>query len=87
MLRTATRPSSTRRGLIRRVHQRIEEGRVAVRNIRRDALEQLRDLKKDGGIGDDQVKRIEADIQKMTDRHIESLAAIQATKEAELLEV
>jgi ribosome recycling factor len=77
----------TRKGLIKQVHKRIEEGRVAIRNIRRDVIEQLRTLKKNGDIGEDEEKRTEAEAQKLTDRWVHDLDGMQKTKEAELLEV
>jgi len=77
----------TRRNLIKQVHKRIEEGKVAIRNIRRDAIEDLRGLKKGGDIGEDEEKRTEGDVQKITDRLVHELDAVQKTKEEELLEV
>ena len=77
----------SRKGLIRQVHKRIEEGKVAIRNIRRDVIEHLRTLKKNGEIGEDEEKRTEAEAQKLTDRWIQNLDTAQKTKEAELLEV
>lgn len=77
----------TRKNLIRNVHKRVEEGKVAIRNIRREAIEHLRTLKKNGDIGEDEEKRTEAEVQKQTDRHSHELDNIQKSKEAELLEV
>jgi len=77
----------TRRNLIKNVHKRVEEGKVAIRNIRRDVIEDLRSLKKSGDIGEDDEKRTEAEVQKITDRHIHELDNVQKSKEAELLEV
>jgi ribosome recycling factor len=77
----------TRRNLIKQVHKRIEEGKVAVRNIRRDAIEDLRGLKKGGDIGEDEEKRTEGEVQKLTDRFVHDLDAVQKAKEEELLEV
>jgi len=77
----------TRKNLIRQVQKRIEEGKVAVRNIRRDVIEDLRSLKKGGDIGEDEEKRTEGDVQKLTDRFIHDLDAMQKAKEEELLEV
>jgi ribosome recycling factor len=77
----------TRKGLIRNVHKRIEEGKVAIRNIRRDAIEDLRALKKGGDVGEDEEKRTEGDVQKLTDRFTHDLDVMQKTKEDELLEV
>jgi ribosome recycling factor len=77
----------TRRNLIKNVHKRVEEGKVAIRNIRRDIIEDLRGLKKGGDVGEDEEKRTEAEVQKITDRHIHELDIVQKTKETELLEV
>jgi ribosome recycling factor len=77
----------TRKGLIKQVHKRVEEGKVALRNIRRDAIEELRTLKKNGEIGEDEEKRTEGEVQKLTDKHVHELDAIQKHKEEELLEV
>jgi ribosome recycling factor len=77
----------TRRNLIKQVHKRVEEGKVALRNIRRDVIEDLRGLKKGGDIGEDEEKRTEADVQKLTDKHVHELDNVQKSKEEELLEV
>jgi len=77
----------TRRNLIKLVHKRIEEGKVAVRNIRREAIEHLRAFKKDGEVAEDDEKRTEDQVQKQTDRCIHDLDQLQKAKEAELLEV
>jgi ribosome recycling factor len=77
----------TRRNLIKQVHKRIEEGKVAIRNIRRDGIEDLRALKKDGDIGEDEEKRTEGDVQKLTDKYVHQLDEMQKHKEEELLEV
>lgn len=77
----------TRRNLIKQVHRRVEEGKVAIRNVRRDVIEDLRTLKKDGDIGEDEEKRTEGDVQKITDRHVGELENVQKSKEEELLEI
>jgi ribosome recycling factor len=77
----------TRKNLIRNVHKRVEEGKTAVRNIRRDVIADLRDLKKEGEIGEDEEKRTETDVQKLTDRFVQELDGVQKRKEEELLEV
>ena len=77
----------TRKGLIRNVHKRVEEGKVSIRNVRRDVIEDLRGLKKGGDIGEDEEKRTEADVQKVTDKYVHELDAVQKSKEQELLEV
>lgn len=77
----------TRKNLIKQVHKRIEEGKVAIRNIRRDVIEQSRTLKKNSEIGEDEEKRTEGEAQKLTDRYVHELDSIQKSKEEELLEV
>lgn len=77
----------TRKGLIRNVHKRVEEGKVALRNIRRDAIETLRSLKKAGDLGEDEERRTEADVQKLIDRFSDQLDQMQKNKEEELMEV
>ncbi len=77
----------TRKNLIKQVHKRVEEGKVAIRNIRRDVIEDLRSLKKAGDIGEDEEKRTEGDVQKITDKHVHELDNVQKSKEEELLEV
>ena len=66
---------------------RSEAARVAVRNVRRDANTELKTLLKDKKVSEDQERRAQDDIQKITDRHIAELDKILATKESELLEV
>jgi ribosome recycling factor len=77
----------TRKNLIRVVHRRVEEGKVAVRNVRRDAIESLRHWKKDGDIGEDEEKRAEEQVQKLADRYVEGHDALQKAKEHDLMEV
>jgi ribosome recycling factor len=77
----------TRRNLIKHVHRRIEEGKVAIRNVRRDVIEDLRSLKKEGDIAEDDEKRTEESVQKLTDRFIHEQEVLQRAKEQELMEV
>jgi ribosome recycling factor len=77
----------TRKNLIKGVHKRIEEGKVSIRNVRRDVIEDLRSLKKSGDLGEDEEKRFEAEIQKFTDKHVAELDVMQKLKEEELMEV
>jgi ribosome recycling factor len=76
-----------RREMTKQVGKKIEEGKVSVRNIRRDAIENLRSLKKEGEIAEDEEKRTEEQVQKITDRFIYELDVAQRAKEAELMEV
>ena len=76
-----------RRDMVKVVHNVAEECRVAVRNIRRDVMHDLRELKKEGDIGEDDERRAEADLQKRTDGAIAEIEALLKAKEEEILEV
>jgi ribosome recycling factor len=76
-----------RRDLVKHVHHRLEEARIAVRNIRRDAHNDMRDFEKEKLISEDELKRGEEDLQKLTDKFIEEIAAQGKSKEAEIMEV
>jgi ribosome recycling factor len=76
-----------RRQLVKVVRHIAEEGRVAIRNIRRDVMHDLRELKESGDTGSDEEHRAEAELQKLTDAKIAELDEILGHKEAEILEV
>ena len=76
-----------RKELVKQVHQRAEEGRVAVRNVRRHAKEEMEKLERDGGISEDELVRAEKELQKLTDRFVAEINEIQGHKEQELMEV
>jgi ribosome recycling factor len=76
-----------RKELVKVVHGVAEEGRVAVRNVRRDVMHDLRELKKEGEIGEDDERRAEADLQKHTDGAITEIEDLLKGKEEEILEV
>jgi ribosome recycling factor len=76
-----------RREMVKVVHGVAEDGRVAVRNIRRDTMQDLRDLKKEGEAGEDDERRAEAALQKQTDEAIAEIDEILKGKEEEILEV
>lgn len=76
-----------RRDLVRVVHKRMEEARVEIRNLRRDAGDQLKKLERDGELGTDEVHRLLEAIQKTTDRHIAEVDRVGGAKEQEVLEV
>jgi ribosome recycling factor len=76
-----------RKELVRLIHQRAEEGRVAVRNVRRHHKEELEKLEREHSISEDELKRAEKELQKLTDQHIEEIDEILAHKERELMEV
>jgi ribosome recycling factor len=76
-----------RRELVKHMHARLEEARIAVRNIRRDLHNDLRDFEKEKLISEDDLERGENDLQKLTDRFIEDIAKHGQTKEKEIMEV
>ena len=76
-----------RKDMIRVVRQEAEGGRIAVRNIRRDALHDTKELLKEKMIGEDDERRAEGEIQGITDKHVGEIDRILAEKEAELMEV
>jgi ribosome recycling factor len=76
-----------RKELVRIVHGIAEEGRVAIRNIRRDIMHDLRELKKEGEVGADEEHRAETELQKLTDQKIGEIDTFLSGKEEEILEV
>ena len=77
----------TRKGYTKQARQEAENARVAVRNIRRDALAQLKDLTKDKDISEDEERRGADDVQKLTDHAVEEIDKLLATKETDLMAV
>ena len=76
-----------RRDLVKFASKLAEEARVAVRNIRRHAVEAIKQHQKDGEIPEDDARRLTDEIQKLTDRHIEAIDACFKIKEADIMEV
>jgi ribosome recycling factor len=76
-----------RRELVKVAHGIAEQGRVAVRNIRRDTMHDLRELKSEGEVGSDDEHRAEDELQKLTDARVSEIDEALAGKEAEILEV
>ncbi|MDA8093766.1 MAG: ribosome recycling factor [Betaproteobacteria bacterium] len=76
-----------RRDLIKVVRGEAEDAKVAIRNIRRDANGALKELLKNKEIGEDQERRAQDDIQKLTDRHVADIDRVLQTKEADLMVV
>jgi ribosome recycling factor len=76
-----------RKNLVKVAHKQAEEGRVAVRNVRRDANEHLKKLLKEHDVSEDDEKQALAEVQKLTDHHIEEINAALKKKEAEIMEV
>jgi ribosome recycling factor len=76
-----------RKELSKLVHHRGEEGRVAVRNIRRHSKEELEKLEREGTISEDDLVRAERELQKLTDKHISDIDEVVAHKDTELKEI
>jgi ribosome recycling factor len=76
-----------RKELVRVVRQMAEEGRVAVRNVRRDVMHDLKELVRGGEVGDDEERRAEERVQKLTDEHVKRIDELLKGKEAEIMEV
>jgi ribosome recycling factor len=76
-----------RKELVKVVRHMAEEGRVAVRNVRRDAIKHLEDLVKNGSVGDDDERAAEGRVQKLTDEHVARIDDLLKRKEAEIMEV
>jgi ribosome recycling factor len=76
-----------RREMVKVVHGVAEDGRIAIRNIRRDTMSDLRELKKEGEAGEDDERRAESALQKQTDEAIAEIDELLKGKEAEILEV
>jgi ribosome recycling factor len=77
-----------RRELVKHLKKKGEDGKVAVRNIRRDILEQLKVLQKEGGgFSEDDLRRGQDEVQKLTDRYVKEIDRVVATKEKEVMEI
>jgi len=76
-----------RKELVKVVRRYAEEGKVAVRNVRRDVMRHLEELVRNGDVGDDEERRGEAQVQKLTDDHVKRIDELLKHKEAEILEV
>jgi len=76
-----------RKDLVKVVHKLAEEARVSLRAIRRDANDHLKKDEKAGNISEDELKRGEAEVQKMTDKHVKSIDDLCKEKEKEILNV
>jgi len=76
-----------RREMVKVVNGVAEEGRVSIRNVRRDVMSDLRELKNEGEVGEDDERRAETSLQKQTDEAIAEVDQLLKAKEAEILEV
>lgn len=77
----------TRRGYTRQAKQEAEQGRISIRNIRRDVLADVKELLKEKEITEDEERKAQEDIQKITDRFVAEVDKILAAKEADLMEI
>jgi ribosome recycling factor len=76
-----------RKNLVKVAHKQVEDGRVAIRNVRRDVNDHLKKLLKDHELSEDDEKHALAEVQKLTDQHIDEIGAALQKKEAEIMEV
>ena len=76
-----------RREMVKTLHKKLDEHKVAIRNVRRDAQDKLRDREKKKEVSEDELKRSTERLQKLTDRYIDEMDKVGKTKELEILEV
>ena len=76
-----------RRDLVRLVGRKVEDAHVAARNVRRDTLDKLRRLERDKELSQDESRRAQGDLQKVTDRYIEEMDVLKAQKDDEVMEI
>lgn len=76
-----------RREYVKMVHKLTEEARVAVRNVRRDANDEIKHRQKDEGLSEDDIRREQAEVQKLTDQYVAKIDELMKHKEAEIMEV
>ena len=76
-----------RQEIVKVVHKKTEEGRVGIRNIRRDAIDAIKKLEKAKEISEDELKKAQDDMQKLTDKYIKEADKVMAAKEKEVMEV
>ena len=76
-----------RQELVKVIKKKAEEGRVAIRNVRRDANDQLRAKQKEGEITEDELRRGQDDVQKLTDKYIKEIDRLVQAKEKEIMEI
>ena len=76
-----------RKELCKQVKKQVEDGKVAIRNTRRDTMDQIKKMKKDSVITEDDLKQAETEMQKVTDAHIKTLDKVGADKEKEIMSI
>lgn len=75
-----------RRDLLKVVNERTEQGKIAIRNVRRDALEELRRLEKQPGISEDMIRRARQELDKLTEKYVGEMEKLRKAKEKEVME-
>lgn len=78
---------ATRKDLVKNSKKVAEDNKVAIRNVRRDAMEELKKLEKDGQISEDDLKRYEQEVQKLTDKFIEKIDKLAKEKEVDIMSI
>jgi ribosome recycling factor len=76
-----------RKELVKLLRKYGEEGKVAIRNVRRDVMKHLEELVRNGEVGDDEERRAETQVQKLTDDHVKTIDDLMKHKEADIMEV
>jgi ribosome recycling factor len=76
-----------RKEMVKKAKKYGEEAKISIRNIRRDANEEVKKLEKEAGLSEDEARRLQAEIQKLTDKHIAQIDDVLSKKEKEILEV
>ncbi|MCC6485371.1 MAG: ribosome recycling factor [Armatimonadetes bacterium] len=76
-----------RKDMVKQLHKRAEDHRIAVRNVRRDVNDKLKHQEKEHEISEDDARRLQEQVQKLTDKFIEEIDRLQKNKETELMEV
>jgi ribosome recycling factor len=76
-----------RKELVKVVRRLGEEGKIAIRNVRRDVMKHLEELVRNGEVGDDEERRGESQVQKLTDDHVKRIDDLLKHKESEIMEV
>ncbi len=76
-----------RKELVKLVRKSGEEGKVAIRNVRRDVMKHLEELVRNGDVGDDEERRAEKQVQDLTDAHVKAIDDLMKNKESEIMEV
>jgi ribosome recycling factor len=76
-----------RKDLVKVVRRVAEDGKIAIRNVRRDVMQHLKELVVNGDVGDDEERRAEQQVQKITDEHTKSIDDLLKVKEGEIMEV